>query len=48
MAELLDKDKPVVIENDLYPALNDCRLGRYILRKVHFYNTFDCDISNKW
>ena len=29
MIELLDKDKPVVKENVLSPALIDCRLGRY-------------------
>ena len=30
---LLDKDKLVVSWNDLYPVLNDCRLGRYKLKQ---------------
>ena len=33
MIELLDKDKLFVSSNDLYPVLNDCRLGRYILKE---------------
>ena len=34
MIRLLDKDKLVVLENDLIPVSNDCRLGRYIHIKV--------------
>ena len=29
---ILDKDKLVVEENEKSPVLNDCRLGRYILK----------------
>ena len=31
--EILDKDKLVVLQNDCSPVLNDCRLGRYKLKK---------------
>ena len=31
--ELLDSDKLVVFSNDPLPVLNDCRLGRYKLKK---------------
>ena len=30
---LLDKDKLVVNGNDPDPVMNDCRLGRYILKQ---------------
>ena len=30
---LLDKDKLVVLENDWFPALNDCRFGRCKLKQ---------------
>ena len=31
--ELLDKDKLLVSQNDSYPVLNDCRLGRYKVKQ---------------
>ena len=33
MIELLDKDKLVVSWNELHPAMNNCSLGRYILKQ---------------
>ena len=30
---ILDKDKLVVEENDCFPVLNDCRLGRFEIIK---------------
>ena len=32
MIELLDKDKLDVLKKDLFPVLNDCSLGRFILK----------------